>query len=176
MFFNLENGFTELVDSKLAKLISKSCDRIEENYAKCYGQKLEKAISVLTSSDKKPTAKSEDLNFLSILRIQGIAEDPENLVPNFKKVKNILQSFNVNTEVSFIKRLGKFDKTRAKPRILLVTVRNENDKKLIMAKSVENRENLTNGSIYLLPASRKAVFKESSAEKEKRTSRGRCSS
>ena len=170
---NLENKFSELVDSKLANLISKSCDKIEQNYAKVTAKTLEKAASVVTSSNSK-TMKSEDLNISTSFRIQGIAEDPEktvdeNLVPTTEKVKNILQSFNVNTEITPMKRLGKFDKTRIKPRTNLVTVRNEYDKKLIMAKSVENREVLTEESIYFLPALSKAdVIKENQVLKNRR--------
>ena len=135
---------------------------------------LEKAASVLTSSNSKTKVKSEDLNISASFRIQGIAEDPDktidqDLVPTTGKVKNILQSFNVNTEITSRKRLGKFDKTRIKPRTLLVTVRNEYDKKLIMAKSVENREVLTEESIYFLPALSKAdVIKENQVLKKRR--------
>ena len=171
---NLENKFSELVDSKLANLISKSCDKIEQKYAKMTAKTLEKAASVVTSSNSKTKVKSEDLNISASFRIQGIAEDPEktvdeNLVPTTEKVKNILQSFNVNTEITSMKRLGKFDKTRIKPRTLLVTVLNEYDKKLIMAKSVENREVLTEESIYFLPALSKAdVIKENQVLKKRR--------
>ena len=171
---NLENKFSELVDSKLAKLISKSCDKIEQNYAKVTAKTLEKAASVVTSSNSKTKVKFEDLNISASFRIQGIAEDPEktvdeNLVPTTEKVKNILQSFNVDTEITSMKRLGKFDKTRIKPRTLLVTVRNEYDKKLIMAKSVENREVLTEEFIYFLPALTKAdVIKENQVLKKRR--------
>ena len=171
---NLENKFSELVDSKLANLISKSCGKIEQNYAKVTAKTLEKAASVVTSSNSKTKVKSEDINISASFRIQGIAEDPdktvdENLVPTTEKVKKILQSFNVNTEITSMKRLGKFDKTRIKPRTLLVTVRIEYDKKLIMAKSVENREVLTEESIYFLPALSKAdVIKENQVLKKRR--------
>ena len=68
-----------------------------------------------------------------------------------------------------MKRLGKFDKTRIKPSTLLVTVRNEYDKKLIMAKSVDSREVLTEESIYFLPALSKAdVIKENQVLKKRR--------
>ena len=102
---NLENNFSELVDSKLANLISKSCDKNEQNYAKVAAKTLQKAASVVTSSNTKTKLKSEDLNLSASFRIQGIAEDPEktvdeNLVPTTEKVKNILQSFNVNTEIT----------------------------------------------------------------------------
>ena len=99
---NLENKFSELVDSKLANLLSKSCDKIEQNYAKVTAKTLEKAASVVSSSNSTTNVKSEDLNISASFRIQGIAEDPEktvdeNLVPRTEEVKNILQSFNVNT-------------------------------------------------------------------------------
>ena len=171
---NLENKISELVDSKLANLISESCDKIEQNYAKMTAKTLKKVASVVTSSNSKTKVKSVDLNISASFRIQGIAEDTEktvdeNLVPTTEKVKNILQSFNVNTEITSMKRLGKFDKTRIKPRTLFVTVRNEYDKKLIMAKSVENREILTDESTYFLPALSKAdVIKENQVLKKKR--------
>ena len=52
---NLENNFSELVDSKLANLISKSCYKIEQNYAReeVTAKTLEKAASVVTSSNSK---------------------------------------------------------------------------------------------------------------------------
>ena len=171
---NLENKFSGLVDSKVANLNSKSCDKIEQNYAKVTAKTLEKAASVVTSSNSKTKVKSEDLNFSLSFRIQGIAEDPEktvdeNLVPTTEKVKNILQSFNVITEITSMKRLGKFDKLGINTRTLLVTVRNEYDKKLIMAKSVENREFLTEESIDFLPALSKAeVIKENQVLKKRR--------
>ena len=171
---NLENKFSELVDSNFANLISKSCDKIEQNYAKVTAKTLEKAASVVTSSNSKTKVKFEDLNISAGFRIQGIAEDPEktvddNLVPTTEKVKIILQSFNVNTEITSMKQLGKFEKTRIKPKTLHVTVRNEYDKKLIMAKSVENRKVLTEESIYFLPALSKAdVIKENQVLKKRR--------
>ena len=122
---DLENKFSELVDSKLRNLISKSRDKIEQNYAKVTTKTLEKAASVVNSSNSKTKVESEDLNISASFRIQGIAEDPEktvdeNLVPTTEKVKNILQSFKVNTEITSMKRLGKFDKTRIKPRPFLL--------------------------------------------------------
>ena len=164
--FDLEKKFTGLVNSKLATLILKSFDKIEEKCSKRTTKMLKKDASAITSSDTIPTVKLEDLNIPSRLRIQVVAEIPEkivdaNIVPTTEKIKNILQSFKVNTEVTLMKQLGQLDKTRVKPRILLVTVRNEYDKNLIMAKSVENLKNFTNKTIYFLHTLTKAdVFKE----------------
>ena len=68
-----------------------------------------------------------------------------------------------------MKRLVKFEKTRVKAKTFLVTVRNEYDKKLMMPKNVENRENITTESIYCLPTLTKAhVFKENQVLKKRR--------
>ena len=95
-FSNLENQYNKLVDSKLANLILNLIDKIEENNFKVPSKVVEKATSVVISSDTKPKIKSADFNISSSCRKQGIVEDEENtvdkkLVQTTAKVKNILQ-------------------------------------------------------------------------------------
>ena len=77
------------------------------------------------------------------------------------EVNEILSEIGVTPEVKELKRLGEFKRDRKKPRTLLVTVANEHEARLALAKSIEHREELAKRNIYLLPAlSKEDALKE----------------
>ena len=91
------------------------------------------------------------------MRIQGVPEDPskskgENLVPTNAEVNAILERMGVKTSILELRRFGKFDAERKKPRPLLVTLPNEHEARLKLAKSHEHREMLKQKGVFILPA------------------------
>ena len=113
-------------------------------------------------------------NISSSLRIQGIPEDPdkkkhENLVPTNEKVTDLLNTIGVDTKVKELRRLGKFDKDRGKPRTLLVTFNTEHEARLVLAKSFEKRTELKEQKIFLMPMlSKEDAQKENLCLKKRR--------
>ena len=96
-------------------------------------------------------------NIKQSFRIQGIPEDHNktkagNLVPTTDEVNEILSEIGVRPELKELKRLGEFKRERKKPRIFLVTVANEHEARLALAKSIEHQKELAKRNIYLLPA------------------------
>ena len=108
-------------------------------------KRLEKAAQVAFPVQTKPSAKHIDQDIQCSIRIQGIPEEPtksidENFVPTNAFVNSVLQRILASTEVTAFKRLGKFDKDRAKTRILLVTLKSYHEKRLLLPNRSEMRE------------------------------------
>ena len=68
-----------------------------------------------------------------------------------------------------LRRLGKFDKDRGKPRTLLVTFNTEHEARLVLAKSFEKRTELKEQKIFLMPMlSKEDAQKENLCLKKRR--------
>ena len=110
------------------------------------------------------------------LRIQGIPEDfdkpaKENILLTNEKLKDVFNTLGVTSPIVNVKRLGKFDNSRSKPRTIMVEVSNEWEKRTIFAKSIEKRTELMNKNIYILPAlTREEAFEENACLKKRRES------
>ena len=101
--------------------------------------------------------KTRIVTISKTIRIQGIPEHPnktkcENLLPTNDEVNNLLNSIDANAHVSVKQRLEKFRNDRKKPRAVLVTLVNEHETRITLAKSREFRNNLDERNIYMLPA------------------------
>ena len=113
-------------------------------------------------------------NISQNLRIQGVPDDPskskgENHVPTDADVNGILDTMRVKTSIVELRRLGKFDAERKKPRALLVTLPNEHEARLTFAKSHEHREMFKQKGVFILPAlSKEDALKENLLLKERR--------
>ena len=89
---------------------------------------------------------------------RGVPENPsrskaENLVPTKAEMNDILDTIQVKTRIVELKRLRKFDAEPKKPQTLLVTLPNEHEARLTLAKKVRNMGNCWNKkecSYYLL--------------------------
>ena len=107
-------------------------------------------------------------------RIQAISEDPEksrneNLIPTNEKVNEVLKCLGVNPQVFEMNRLGKFNKDRTKPRTLLVTLATSHEVRLVLAKSVERRNELKLQNVFISQAlSKDEAIKESLCLKKRR--------
>ena len=124
----LENKITELVGLKLGNMIKQSCDKTERSYANITAKRARKLHPHFIRSTNNCDQQNE-FNIFSSFRIQGILEDHKktidaNLVRTTEAVKSILKFFEVDTEITSMKCLGKFTKERTKLKTLLVTVRN----------------------------------------------------
>ena len=135
-------------------------------------------VAVETTTGKPKGVKNDENSKNHIIdkciRIQGIPEDPnktkgENLFPTNDEVNDLLCSIGANAHVKEIQRLGKFRNDREKPRSVLVTLANEHETRITLAKSRKFRNNLVERSIYILPAlTRNDALKENKMLKKRR--------
>ena len=114
-------------------------------------KKLKKHAAVVaneTTSGKpkgvKTDENSKSHNINKCIRIPLIPEDPnktkrDNLVPTNNEVNDLLNSIGANAHVTEIQRLGKFRNDRKKSRAVLVTLANEHETRITLAKSQEFR-------------------------------------
>ena len=138
----LKTSLTELIETKVEEAMKTTSANVEDTYAKVVARSITKKNE---KSNSKNDDKYDDHNIKKSFRLQGIPEDVEksrgeNLVPTTKKVNNVLKTIGVQPQIVGMKRLGKFSKKRAKPRTLLVTVSTEQEARMILAKSFENRD------------------------------------
>ena len=96
---------------------------------------VKKVENVQKTSDEQ---KEVHHNILKTFRIQRIPEDlektkDENLISLNENIKDIFDAFEVYATVENVRRLGRFDKERSKPRSVLVTVPNCWDTRRILA-------------------------------------------
>ena len=169
---NMEKRLTELVDKKIETAIKTTCEKVDKTYAAVVSvestQETDRKLGKLIKKEKGVD------NIKQSFRIQGIPEDhnktkAENLVPTTDEVNEILSEIGVRPEVKELKRLGEFKRERKKPRTLLVTVANEHEARLALAKSIEHREELAKRNVYLLPAlSKEDALKENLILKKRR--------
>ena len=98
-----------------------------------------------------------DLNIRKIERIQRVAEDPEkskpeNFVPTTNVVNGILEGMGVTSRIIELRRLGKFDSDRKKPKALMLTLSTEHEARPVMAEAFERRHDLKDKGNFVLPA------------------------
>ena len=169
---NMEKRLTELVDKKIETAIKTNCEKVNKTYAAVVSvestQETDRKLGKLIKKEKGVD------NIKQKFRLQGIPEDQnktkaENLGPTTDEVNEILSEIGVRPEVKEVKRLGEFKRERKKPRTLLVTVANEHEARLALAKIIEHRKELAKRNIYLLPAlSKEDALKENLILKKKR--------
>ena len=151
----MEESITAVVDTRVDKALKTLCEKVDKSYAEAVAvqPKTVGAISILHS--KEPP----DLDHIIIksIRIQEIPEYPdkskaENLVPTTNEVNDVLNRIGVTTQITELKRLGKFGNTRKKSRTLLLTLPAEHDDRLVLQKAHEKRTVLTEKCVFNLPA------------------------
>lgn len=141
------------VDKKLDEAFKYKCEKVEKTYSSALSDGLKKAATPMNV----PSLSKTPHNISQSVRIQGIPEDPskskaENLVPTNEAVLDIMRKLNLDTRVMEMKRLGKFDENRIKPRTLLVTLSSEHEVRLVLAKYRERGKEFSNDNIFILPA------------------------
>ena len=73
-----------------------------------------------------------------------------------ENINDIFDAIEVNTTVENVRKIGRFDKERSKPRSLLVIVPNYWDTRKILAKAREKWKLLSDRGFYVLPSLTKA--------------------
>ena len=163
---------TELVDSKIGEAMTTTCNKAEKTYAAVVA--VDKTTSGKIKGAQNAEAQKSNHNINQSFRIQGLKEDPsksksENFVPTNSELNEILFMIGAEPHVLEFRRLGKFNPERMKPRPLLVTVANEHQARLTLAKSHEHRQDLTKRNIYFLHAlPREDAMKENFILKKRR--------
>ena len=142
MLKNMENRLTDLVDPKVDEAMNSTCKKVEKSYAAVVT--VEKSTETgNTNASQKVNKGKTNQNISQSLRIQGVPENPsrskaENLVPTKAEVNDILDTIEVQTSIVELRRLRKFDAEPKKPQTLLVTLPNEHEARLTLAKKVRN--------------------------------------
>ena len=152
----MEKRLTDLVDQKVGEAMKTTCKKVEKTYAAVVAVEKSTETGNTNASHKVNKGKTNH-NISQSLRSQGVPEDPskskgENLVPTNAEVNGILETMEVKTGIVELRRLGKFDAERKKLRTLLVTLPNEHEARLTLAKSHEHREMLKQKGVFILPA------------------------
>ena len=136
----MENSLIEQIDQKIEAALAGSDAKTEKSMERILEEKIvRKVVNVQKTSYEQ---KEVYHNILKTFRIQGISEDPEktkdeNLISLNENIKDIFDAIEVNTMVENVRRLGRFDKERSKPRSVLVTVPNCWDTRRTLAKTRE---------------------------------------
>ena len=137
---NMEKRLTDLVDQKVGEAMKTTCEKVEKTYAAVVA--VEKSTETgNTNASHKVNKGRTNHNISQSLRIHGVPEDlskskGENLVMTNAKLNGILDAMGVKTSIVELRRLREFDAERKKPRTLLVTLPNEHEARLTLAKFV----------------------------------------
>ena len=151
----MENSLIKMIGPKIEDSLAGSDAKTEKSMEKILEEKIvKKVVNVHKTSDEQ---KEVHHNILKTIRIQGIPEDlektkDENLFSLNENIKDVFDAIEVNTMVKNVRRLGRFDKKRSKPRSVLVTVPNCWDTQRILAKAREKWKLLSDRGFYVLPS------------------------
>ena len=79
--------------------------------------------------------------------MRGLPEDltknkEENALLANEKLKEVITEIGVDVKIERPQRLGKFDKERQTPRNVIVTLNNDWDVRIVLAKTAENRKRM----------------------------------
>ena len=103
-----------MVERKLKVALNKTYEKVTDSYASAV-KSVQIASPQATQIDKKFAAAAKDHEILKNFSISGIPEDVqkaknENLVPTTEEVKKIMSFLGVETQVTEMGGLGKFNK------------------------------------------------------------------
>ena len=153
---NMEKRLTNKVDQKIGEAKKTSCEKVEKTYAAVVA--VENSTETgSTNASHKVNKRKTNHNISQSLGVQGVQADPSKskgvkFVSTDAEVNGILDTMGVKTSIAELIRLGKFDAERKKARTLLVTLPNEHEARLTLAKSHEHWEMLKQERVFVLPA------------------------
>ena len=158
----MESRLSACVDAKVDNAIKATCEKVDRSYAEVKVVQSKETSNAHTRAPTK-TMSDIDINIRKNVRNQGVPEDPEkskaeNLVPTTDVVNGILEGMGVTSRITELRRLGKIDSDRKKPRTLMLTLSTEHEVSLVLAKAFERRHDLKDNGIFVLPA----LFREDS--------------
>ena len=89
--------------------------------------------------------------------MRGLPEDltknkEENAFLANEKLKEVMREIGVDVKTERLQRLEKFDKERPTPRNVIVTLSNDWDVRIVLAKAAENKKRMKEMGIHILPA------------------------
>ena len=137
-------------------MVEKCETRIEEVFTKIIEKRLEPQIKAIPNKTGPLKTPKTHHNVKSSFRVRGLPEDLTKnkeiaLLAN-EKLKEVMTEIGVDVKIERLQRLGKFDKERPTPRNVIVTLSNDWDVRIVLAKSAENRKRMKEMGIHILPA------------------------
>lgn len=154
---SMENRLTEIVDTKINEALKHTLDKVDKTYSSVLAENLTSVAPKQPQAKVVPEKPGHNIN--KSFRVQGIPEDlskskSENLVPTSETIEEVLNICGVQPRpvIAEMKRLGKFDEKRNKPRTVMVSLNNEHEVRMILATAKTKRKDLADRNIYILPA------------------------
>ena len=114
----MEERITAVVDTRVDNAIKTICENVDKSYAEYVAVQTRNVGATSKSHAKEPP--DLDHNIRKSIQIQGSAEEPDKakaeiFVPTTNEVNDVLDQIRVTTQITELKRLGKFSDTRKKP-------------------------------------------------------------
>ena len=113
----MEERITAVVDTIVNNAIKTTCKKVDKSYAAAVAVQPRKVVATSKAHSKEPL--DLDHNMRKNIRIQGFPEDPDkakakNFLPTTNEFNDVLNRIGVTTQITELKRLGKFSNTRKK--------------------------------------------------------------
>ena len=145
------------IDERVSSVAEKCGTRIEEVVTKIIEKRLEPQIKDIPNKTSPLKTPKTHHNFKSIFRVRGLPEDltknkEENALLANEKLEEVKTEIGVDVKIERLQRLGKFDEERPTPRNVMVTLSNDWDVRIVLAKSAENRKRMKEMGMNILPA------------------------
>ena len=146
-----------MLDKKTKKAFKRTFEKVVENYPNVV---ISSKANVNLPQRRQNESSDVNHNIGKSIRLRGIPGDHSksrdgNCVQANAEVKEVTKITGVGTQVVKMRRLRKFTKDRKKPRILKVTLSNEHEARLVLAKCFQKTTELAQKSIYVSQATAK---------------------
>ena len=154
---SLERTTDKSIDERVSSVVEKSETRIEEVVRKIIKKRLEAQIKAIPNKTGPLKTPKTHHNVKSSFRVCGLPEvltknREENALLANEKLKEVMTEIGVDAKIERLQRLGNFDKKRPTPRNVIVTLSNNWDVRIVLAKSAENGKRMKEMGIHILPA------------------------
>ena len=175
---SLERTIEKSIDERVSSVVEKCETRIEEIVTKIIEKRLAPQIKAITNKTGPLKTPKTHHNVKSSFRVRGLPEDltknkEESALLANEKLKEVMTDIGVGVKTERLQRLGKFDKERPTPRNVIVTLSNDWDVRIVLAKSAENRKRMKEMGIHILPAlSAEDAKRENMCLKKRRENNG----
>ena len=141
------------MEEKINEAVRKTNEIMEESYVSVVN-KVEDNKKVTMSQPPKERIISLSRNIEISFRVKVIPEDPDktrdqSFVPTIEHVTHILITIGVEAEIVNLRRLGKFQRERAKPRAVLITLPSATAVNLVMNKIAERQPELKDMKVFV---------------------------
>ena len=153
----LEQSIEQSIEERVKTAFEKCESRNEEAVNKVIEKRIEPKINAIPKKIDSREKSEKHRNVLSSFRVRGLPEDlsknkEENALLANEKLKEVMKEIGVDVKIDKVQRFGKFDTERTKPRNAIITLSNDWDARIVLAKSSENRARMKEMGIHILPA------------------------